>query len=831
MTSGALSGPAAASHSVAACVGPMRLTGFQASRRLVACSVLSLCLVLILSIQGCVGLPPAAYKPYRERAQTQVQGDLRVTVAVPTMDEAKTIYGVDLAEKQMQPVWIEVRNDAAAPYWFLPAGLDPQYFSISEAAFAFDAAGSGGSGRTLDERFTRLQFRNPIMPGTIVSGFVLTNLDEAHKAVDIDLVSRQDTKSFTFFTSDPTFRADFKRVDFAALHASDALIETENDEELRRALAQFPCCTTNKDGTENGDPLNLVLVGRDNDIFPAMIRRNWNATEIIGLGSVWRTVGSFFQGSRYRYSPISSLYALGRPQDIGVQKVRGSIHERNHMRFWLSPIRFRGMPVWIGQISRDIGVKFTLKSPTISTHVIDPDVDEARRYLMEDLAYSQALQRIGFIKGVGESDPNAPRTNLVGDPYHTDGLRAVLFFGPRPSSLADLELLDWDLPKPPLTSLRDPAVAGPPSCDCAALRARASTKAADGIRVSGALLSAEESRAIFGIDLAQRDVQAVWVEVVNHADRRLVFLPSSVDPEYFAPLEVAFAYHRMFSDAANAGLDQRLQALNFNSRAPILPGTTVSGFVFTSHPQPARVVDIDLISRRWSRSFSIIVHEPGGEKRRERLERAAGPSPVAERIRIGDEDRLRAVLEALPCCTVGGTGPASGLPLNLVVIGDLDAWIPAFVRRGYHEAMIAPQHAFGRTQDIAGEKQGVWVPAQPQAVRLWRTSIQYGDKPVWVAQVSAPLGGRFLNSDAATNPPAIAPQLDDARDALIQDLLYSQAVTKLGFVKGAGLVEPGLTRGTSDAPRYQTDGLRAVLVVDRRPVALSQILFFNWERR
>ncbi len=76
-------------------------------------------------------------------------------------------------------------------------------------------------------------------------------------------------------------------------------------------------------------------------------------------------------------------------QDGATQKVRATINERNHARFWLTPIRFRGKEVWIGQISRDIGVKFTLKSPTISTHVIDPDVDEARRYFAEDLAYSQ----------------------------------------------------------------------------------------------------------------------------------------------------------------------------------------------------------------------------------------------------------------------------------------------------------------------------------------------------------------------------------------------------------------------------------------------------------
>ena len=65
------------------------------------------------------------------------------------------------------------------------------------------------------------------------------------------------------------------------------------------------------------------------------------------------------------------------------QKPRHDIHERNHLRVWLTPLRLEGEPVWIGQISRDIGVRFTKK--TITTHKIDPDVDEARDYVIDDL--------------------------------------------------------------------------------------------------------------------------------------------------------------------------------------------------------------------------------------------------------------------------------------------------------------------------------------------------------------------------------------------------------------------------------------------------------------
>ena len=392
--------------------------------------------VVAFVIQGCTTtqLSPADPLAYKNRTKSSVNGDVAVTAAVPTIAEAQAIYGVELASKHIQPVWVEVRNDSTAPYWFLPSGLDPNYFSPSEAAFAFHT-GSGDADRQLDEKFQKLHFRNPIRPGTTEAGFVLVNLDEGFKAIDIDLISREDVKSFSFIIADPDFKADYKMVDFNTLYAVEEIINIENEEELRRLLEELPCCTTNAKGDELGDPLNLVLIGNTNDIVPALVRRGWHATEVIWSRAILRTIKSFLKGERYRYSPISPLYVYGRRQDIGWQKARSTIHERNHMRFWLSPIRFRGKNVYVGQISRDIGVKFTLKSPTISTHVIDPDVDEARRYFVEDLAYSQALARHGYVKGVGVVTREAPQMNLVGDPFYTDGLRVVLFFEPRPYSL------------------------------------------------------------------------------------------------------------------------------------------------------------------------------------------------------------------------------------------------------------------------------------------------------------------------------------------------------------------------------------------------------------
>ena len=86
---------------------------------------------------------------------------------------------------------------------------------------------------------------------------------------------------------------------------------------------------------------------------------------------------------------------FGRAQDLALQKARDNIHQRNHLRLWLSPMRYHGKQVWVGQISRDIGSRLTIHSPTLTTHKIDPDVDEARTALARTWPIPRTLQRSG----------------------------------------------------------------------------------------------------------------------------------------------------------------------------------------------------------------------------------------------------------------------------------------------------------------------------------------------------------------------------------------------------------------------------------------------------
>jgi hypothetical protein len=191
-----------------------------------------------------------------------------------------------------------------------------------------------------------------------------------------------------------------------------------------------------------GDPLNVVFVDAGGVLFPALARQGWHVTEAITAGSTWRLIVSSLFGRHYRYGPVSPLYVFGRPQDVAVQKARGNVDLRNHMRLWKAPVSCNGMGVWVGQISRDIGVRLTTK--TITTHKIDPEVDETRWYLMQDMFYSQSLLRYAFAKGVGASTPETPRGNYTGDPYWTDGLRLVMWLSAEPVSYQKVEVERWE---------------------------------------------------------------------------------------------------------------------------------------------------------------------------------------------------------------------------------------------------------------------------------------------------------------------------------------------------------------------------------------------------
>jgi LssY C-terminus len=110
--------------------------------------------------------------------------------------------------------------------------------------------------------------------------------------------------------------------------------------------------------------------------------------------------------------------------------------------------------VWIGQVSRDIGVRLTDQAWNLTTHKIGPDVDFDRGYLLQDLLMSAMIERYGFVDGVRAAPSSLPRTNLTGDPYYTDGLRLVVFLSNQTIPLGETKRLPWESPLAPSQEAR-----------------------------------------------------------------------------------------------------------------------------------------------------------------------------------------------------------------------------------------------------------------------------------------------------------------------------------------------------------------------------------------
>jgi hypothetical protein len=222
--------------------------------------------------------------PFLERAMTKSDEDVEVTVAVLSAKESKAVFGVSLASKGIQPVWIRIKNNDDVPYIFPSHSLEPYYYSAAEAAYKSRFRFSSSANRMMAKYFETMNIYRFVPAGEEISGFALVSLDLGIKEVSITLYGPDRVKWFAFLVPVPGVTADYHEVDFEALHP-EAEIVSYNELGLREALENMPCCTTNEKGTANGDPLNIVFIGDLEDVFGALIRSGWDDTEPLTAGA------------------------------------------------------------------------------------------------------------------------------------------------------------------------------------------------------------------------------------------------------------------------------------------------------------------------------------------------------------------------------------------------------------------------------------------------------------------------------------------------------------------------------------------------------------------
>jgi hypothetical protein len=188
--------------------------------------------------------------------------------------------------------------------------------------------------------------------------------------------------------------------------------------EHQPALERAPKTTVTAQGIP-GDPLNVGLIGTEQELVSALLASGWDAADPITLKSSIGIARSVLRDRPSVDAPVSSLFVFGRKQFLAFEKPVGdNTSHRHHVRFWKSTELGRGgLPFCIGAVTYDRSVGLSHRTGQI-THHIGSDIDAERDGLFADLGQNGWLTEEFQFTGVGAT---LLGRNGGGDRYYTDG--------------------------------------------------------------------------------------------------------------------------------------------------------------------------------------------------------------------------------------------------------------------------------------------------------------------------------------------------------------------------------------------------------------------------
>jgi len=366
--------------------------------------------------------------PIRERAVTQSEGDIRVSASVPGADEAEAIFGIPVYKRGIQPVWLEIVNNSQDRLRFAPTALDPQYFSPLEVAYMHRKGYSKQAREQMDRRLHDSAMPRQIPAGETRSGYVFTHVSPGTKSFNIDLFSADTDHSMAFFVDVPGFVPDHADIDFESLYAPDEV----HDYELagfRDAVADLPFTSTDQSGQKTGLPIGFIIVGSGPDVLKALLRAGWNES-----------------ASNHDAAQLAKAhYLFGRTPDAVFRIQRNRKTDRNKLFLWMAPLRVDGKGVWLAQITNYIGQKTQLEQVIFGAR-IDPNIDDGRDFLLQNLWYSQSLDQLAWLASGKAISIENSQLDFNDVRYFTDGYINIAWLSPVPVSLLETKSLDWDNP-------------------------------------------------------------------------------------------------------------------------------------------------------------------------------------------------------------------------------------------------------------------------------------------------------------------------------------------------------------------------------------------------
>lgn len=171
-----------------------------------------------------------------------------------------------------------------------------------------------------------------------------------------------------------------------------------------------------------GDPVNLALLGTEDQLHTAMAAAGWTRADAVTTRSSLRIIGSTVTGRSYDEAPVSPLFLFGRQQDFAYQQeVAGNPAKRHHVRFWRCPDDWLlpgGRRVeWLAAGTFDRAVGFSLFTLQI-THKIDADTDIERDHIVSTIMAAPVEAAFDVIR---DFSTGYHSRNGGGDSISTDG--------------------------------------------------------------------------------------------------------------------------------------------------------------------------------------------------------------------------------------------------------------------------------------------------------------------------------------------------------------------------------------------------------------------------
>ncbi len=181
-------------------------------------------------------------------------------------------------------------------------------------------------------------------------------------------------------------------------------------------------CTKTGDG-HAGDPINIALVGDEEEVTRAMIAAGWVAAKPITLESSVQIAADTVLRHPDDAAPVSNLFLFGRKQDLAFElPVKGGPGKRHHVRFWRWDELYEERPAWFGAATFDRSVGLSHTTGQV-THHIAADVDAERDLIVSGLQHVGQLRSVQWMDGF---HTDLQGKNGGGDPWHTDGRLAIV---------------------------------------------------------------------------------------------------------------------------------------------------------------------------------------------------------------------------------------------------------------------------------------------------------------------------------------------------------------------------------------------------------------------